>query len=152
MDGVFAKIASVQDLVDKHDEDEDAAKVIGHLFKIAQVLLHQYPTHMSSNLDEGLKKVSDWTRKYGESSATTDPNVLKPFLNLLFDANRMFKPNSGLHLDIAREIHSKLGDLNETLQVRYIYLRWILMVSKKQRGKLNSVSARNLATDFYISK
>ena len=71
---------------------------------------------------EVAEKVAQWTRRFGESrsfsSVGEDGQILKQFLELLFNVSRMVKPTLSLGSEVAKDIHCKLGDLDETMPVR----------------------------------
>lgn len=64
-------------------------------------------------------QVSDFALGFGKNHGRGQMSVeiLKPFLEVLFSSNRILKANSNLLLEIARELHSKLGDIDVTIQV-----------------------------------
>ena len=127
----LGKIAQLQDTIgDKigiqsqlgHSQHPDVV-AIGHLIKLVGVLVKL----AKQNDQDGLRslavaeKVGQWAKKFGESRSFSaegeDGQILKSFLDLLFTVNRMVKPTQSLGTEVARDIHSKLGDLNETIPV-----------------------------------
>lgn len=60
----------------------------------------------------------EWVKDYAANSQETRPDSLKPVLDLLLTCTAMVKPISTITLELARDIHAKIGDLEVSAEVR----------------------------------
>ena len=63
-------------------------------------------------------QISRWTSSYAKESCPTKDEILRPFLDLLLKLNLCHKSSFTMVTDMAKEIHSKLGNLDQSMQVK----------------------------------
>ncbi len=62
--------------------------------------------------------MSDWSREFGESfDGGTSPEVLNPYLELLFSSARALRESSNLTNEIATQLRSVVGDIDANTSV-----------------------------------
>lgn len=55
---------------------------------------------------------------YAKYSCPTREDILKPFLDLLLKSYLCYKSSNTTYTEIAKELHSKVGNLNDSVEVR----------------------------------
>ena len=124
-DVVIDQIWSVNRRQEGEEDDGRHHNATAALIKVLSFALNQ----LDCDSEDGLavvKKISEWSRDFAEKCPSTSMEVMAPLLDLLFSSARTLKETSNLSVDVAKQLRSCVGDLNESTEVRRMTLTFPL--------------------------